>query len=101
MKSSGASSSNEMQRLDWNIGYLDSSPSNGRQGDLPYLIFMMTCRENGDSSHDTVGAVALDGTGNTAAASSTGGINAKLPGRVGDSAIIGQLWNHWCLWLIW
>ena len=39
---------------------------------------------------DTVGAVALDKTGNVAFATSTGGITAKKPGRVGDSPIIGQ-----------
>jgi beta-aspartyl-peptidase (threonine type) len=37
----------------------------------------------------TVGAVALDGGGNLAAATSTGGVTNKLPGRVGDSAVIG------------
>lgn len=37
----------------------------------------------------TVGAVALDETGHLAAATSTGGIFNKLPGRVGDSAVIG------------
>ena len=37
----------------------------------------------------TVGAVALDLHGTIAAATSTGGIAGKLPGRVGDSAIIG------------
>jgi L-asparaginase / beta-aspartyl-peptidase len=37
----------------------------------------------------TVGAVALDRHGTTAAATSTGGIAGKLPGRVGDSALIG------------
>jgi beta-aspartyl-peptidase (threonine type) len=37
----------------------------------------------------TVGAVALDGRGTLAAGSSTGGIRAMLPGRVGDTPIIG------------
>lgn len=37
----------------------------------------------------TVGAVALDSGGRIAAATSTGGMTLKLPGRVGDSAIIG------------
>ena len=37
----------------------------------------------------TVGAVALDRAGHLAAATSTGGISNKLPGRVGDSAVIG------------
>lgn len=37
----------------------------------------------------TVGAVARDRDGNLAAATSTGGMTGKAPGRVGDSAIIG------------
>ncbi len=41
------------------------------------------------SSSDTVGALALDGDGNLAAACSTGGVSLKLPGRIGDSAILG------------
>src|ERR1700722_2789101 len=40
-------------------------------------------------SHDTVGAVALDASGNLAAATSTGGTLSKTPGRVGDSSLIG------------
>ena len=38
---------------------------------------------------DTVGAVARDECGNIAAATSTGGTPNKLPGRVGDSPLIG------------
>ena len=41
------------------------------------------------TSHGTVGAVALDSQGHIAAATSTGGTTNKLPGRVGDSPIIG------------
>jgi len=37
----------------------------------------------------TVGAVAMDRSGDLAAATSTGGMNAKPPGRIGDSPIIG------------
>jgi beta-aspartyl-peptidase (threonine type) len=40
-------------------------------------------------SHDTVGAVALDASGNLAAGTSTGGTLSKAPGRVGDSSLIG------------
>lgn len=40
-------------------------------------------------SHGTVGAVALDVSGNLAAATSTGGVAGKVPGRIGDSAILG------------
>ncbi|HEY7798456.1 MAG TPA: isoaspartyl peptidase/L-asparaginase [Hyphomonadaceae bacterium] len=42
-----------------------------------------------EDRYGTVGAVALDKAGNLAAATSTGGMNAKPPGRVGDSPIIG------------
>lgn len=42
------------------------------------------------SGCDTVGAVAMDANGNLAAATSTGGITGKLPGRVGDCPIIGS-----------
>ncbi|MDX1743711.1 MAG: isoaspartyl peptidase/L-asparaginase, partial [Ruegeria sp.] len=52
-------------------------------------------RERGQESedparrHGTVGAVALDIHGNLAAATSTGGMTAKAPGRVGDTPCIG------------
>jgi L-asparaginase / beta-aspartyl-peptidase len=39
--------------------------------------------------HGTVGAAARDAAGNLAAATSTGGIDGKLPGRVGDTPIVG------------
>ncbi|WP_230530456.1 isoaspartyl peptidase/L-asparaginase family protein [Microvirga roseola] len=39
--------------------------------------------------HGTVGAVARDRNGHLAAATSTGGMTAKMPGRVGDSPVIG------------
>ncbi|CAM3242734.1 isoaspartyl peptidase/L-asparaginase [Rhodothermus bifroesti] len=45
--------------------------------------------EEASSTYGTVGAVALDRRGNLAAGTSTGGLMGKLPGRVGDSAIIG------------
>jgi beta-aspartyl-peptidase (threonine type) len=40
-------------------------------------------------THETVGAVALDLSGNVAAGASTGGIPTMLPGRIGDSPLIG------------
>ena len=40
-------------------------------------------------SRGTVGAVAIDRHGTIAAATSTGGMVGKRPGRVGDSALIG------------
>jgi beta-aspartyl-peptidase (threonine type) len=43
----------------------------------------------GTPEHGTVGAVALDRCGHIAAATSTGGYDAKIPGRVGDSPNVG------------
>ncbi len=43
----------------------------------------------GSASMGTVGAVALDLHGHLAAATSTGGTTNKLPGRVGDSPLVG------------
>jgi beta-aspartyl-peptidase (threonine type) len=40
-------------------------------------------------THGTVGAVAVDKDGNVAAATSTGGTENKVPGRIGDSSVIG------------
>jgi beta-aspartyl-peptidase (threonine type) len=50
----------------------------------PHEIFAAS-----DPSHDTVGALALDASGNLAAGTSTGGTLNKAPGRVGDSSLIG------------
>ncbi|MFV0277067.1 MAG: isoaspartyl peptidase/L-asparaginase family protein, partial [Parahaliea sp.] len=44
---------------------------------------------NDADRHGTVGAVAIDQRGNLAAATSTGGMTAKQPGRIGDSPLIG------------
>jgi beta-aspartyl-peptidase (threonine type) len=44
---------------------------------------------SGDKKFGTVGAVALDGHGNLAAATSTGGMTNKRWGRIGDSPVIG------------
>jgi isoaspartyl peptidase/L-asparaginase-like protein (Ntn-hydrolase superfamily) len=41
-------------------------------------------------THDTIGLLALDRGGNIAAATSTSGLAFKLPGRVGDSPLIGH-----------
>jgi beta-aspartyl-peptidase (threonine type) len=54
----------------------------GGSGDKKFMI-------SDADRHGTVGAVALDASGNLAAATSTGGTTNKLPGRVGDSPVIG------------
>lgn len=59
-------------------------------------------RERAFLDHDikgTVGAVVRDKNGHLAAATSTGGMTNKLPGRVGDSALIGAgtwAWDKTC-----
>lgn len=40
--------------------------------------------------HGTVGCVARDVFGNLAAATSTGGMTGKMPGRIGDAPLIGD-----------
>jgi L-asparaginase / beta-aspartyl-peptidase len=46
-------------------------------------------KQTDEKKHGTVGAVALDEFGRLAAATSTGGILNKHPGRVGDSPLVG------------
>lgn len=46
--------------------------------------------EIGAGSSGTVGAVAVDGEGHVAAATSTGGMNGKMVGRIGDTPLIGS-----------
>lgn len=43
-----------------------------------------------EPSHDTVSILAIDAEGTLAGACSTSGLALKIPGRVGDSPIIGQ-----------
>lgn len=55
----------------------------------PQDLVVPAQREHWEKEHGTVGAVALDVHGHLAAATSTGGVFDKLPGRVGDSPLIG------------
>ena len=50
---------------------------------------LLALKRNVQGHHGTVGAVARDIAGNLAAATSTGGYTGKLPGRVGDSPVVG------------
>ena len=58
-------------------------------GSLSYDRILTRQRRSTTKWHGTVGAVALDRSGTVAAGASTGGINSMLPGRVGDSPLIG------------
>jgi beta-aspartyl-peptidase (threonine type) len=55
----------------------------------PESLVVESERERWNSKHGTVGCVALDRSGRLAVATSTGGVFDKLPGRVGDSPLIG------------
>ncbi|HEY3875486.1 MAG TPA: N(4)-(beta-N-acetylglucosaminyl)-L-asparaginase [Candidatus Kapabacteria bacterium] len=47
-------------------------------------------KRRGESSHDTIGILGLDTNGHLAGACTTSGLAFKIPGRVGDSPIIGS-----------
>jgi beta-aspartyl-peptidase (threonine type) len=51
---------------------------------------LVVVREPPPAAGDTVGAVAVDAHGNLAVATSTGGIEGKRPGRVGDTRLAGS-----------
>jgi beta-aspartyl-peptidase (threonine type) len=55
----------------------------------PLRVDSRTGRPGEEGPGGTVGCVALDACGNLAAATSTGGLTGKLPGRVGDTPICG------------
>ena len=55
----------------------------------PAALIVNGDKQRWDHKHGTVGCVAFDQHGKLAAATSTGGVYNKLPGRVGDSPLIG------------
>ncbi len=55
----------------------------------PGALIVAVERERWKEKHGTVGCVAFDGSGKIAVATSTGGTFNKLPGRVGDSPLLG------------
>lgn len=61
---------------------IKAAKTKGATGEKRFIISQ-------EKLHGTVGAVALDRNGNLAAATSTGGKTNKLPGRVGDTPVIG------------
>lgn len=61
----------------------------GRKRMLRDIQYYMEAVRANDHVFSTVGIVALDESGRLVAATSTGGIRMKMPGRVGDSAIPG------------
>lgn len=69
-----------------------------KEKDSIYRHYLERLKERLRDLHlGTVGAVALDRSGRIASGTSTGGIAMQLPGRVGDSPIIG-CGNFSCEW---
>ena len=68
---------------------LDRHRSTGVPCRLSYNRIFARQRRSTTERHGTVGAVALDRSGTVAAGVSTGGTDSMLPGRVGDSPLIG------------
>lgn len=67
---------------------MERQPFTGKPRRFSYETALRKTAHNRDR-HGTVGAVALDRAGTVAAGASTGGIDRMLPGRVGDTPIIG------------
>jgi beta-aspartyl-peptidase (threonine type) len=73
---------------DWKAGRV--APSSDQYGELqPEAVATAVPVAATVGGHDTVGAIALDHTGNLVAANSTGGTPFKLPGRIGDTPMVG------------
>ncbi|WP_420140328.1 isoaspartyl peptidase/L-asparaginase family protein [Sphingomonas sp.] len=60
-----------------------------RRRQLDEILARPDAAFDSDMKYGTVGAVAVDGDGHVAAATSTGGLTGKKWGRVGDSPLIG------------
>lgn len=78
----GAEAFAKTQQVDWvsPLYFLDKTDLKGKAPEVAQLH---------DTKFGTVGAVALDKSGNLAAGTSTGGMQGKKYGRVGDVPIIG------------
>jgi len=61
-----------------------------RRTGTPYYQHPVLVDGGGNKPHDTIGVLAIDGSGAIGAACSTSGRAFKLPGRVGDSPLIGH-----------
>lgn len=83
------------EKFAWKHGF-KKFPSDYFFTELRYKQLLLAKREkkvlldHDDRKFGTVGAVAYDGDGNLAAATSTGGMTNKKFGRIGDTPIIGS-----------
>jgi beta-aspartyl-peptidase (threonine type) len=79
-------------KLTYKLNPDDTLSVTGTHPDLPDgqgIMKRLPSRPGGDNNSGTVGAAVRDRCGDLAAGTSTGGFDSKIPGRVGDSPIIG------------
>jgi len=79
-------------KLTYKLNPDDTLSLTGTHPDLPDgqgIMKRLPSRPGTDSNSGTVGAAVRDRCGDLAAGTSTGGFDSKIPGRVGDSPIIG------------
>ncbi|WXG42684.1 MAG: isoaspartyl peptidase/L-asparaginase [Promethearchaeati archaeon SRVP18_Atabeyarchaeia-1] len=76
-------------RTDERVEMWKEAKTKFEKGEVKYLQKTMNLIKLYPDLGETVGAIAVDASRNIAAATSTGGIMLKLPGRVGDTPIIG------------
>jgi beta-aspartyl-peptidase (threonine type) len=79
----------ERQRQIWQTARDAEEPRHYRRQVGVTGSLAQQAKEASAEKHGTVGAVALDMSGALAAATSTGGIRDKYPGRVGDVPLVG------------
>ncbi len=79
----------DLERTPLNVQHADVQAGQAVSASVREALEFLPADDPTLNSHDTVGAVALDGVGHLAAATSTGGTLSKAPGRVGDSSLIG------------
>lgn len=77
----------ERQYRQWKTYLSEHGFSPDEPGMIRREIATLAARD--EPKRGTVGAVALDSIGGLAAATSTGGIHNKYPGRIGDSPLVG------------
>lgn len=83
------------RRMGFEEHQIETAEARGRldelrqKGESPYFPRFAEMMKSGESPLGTAGAVAIDKHGRVAAATSSGGIIGRLPGRIGDSAMPG------------
>lgn len=65
------------------------TPARRKQWERAQATGEVVLDHSGIDAHGTVGAVARDRNGSLAAATSTGGVVNQLPGRIGDTPVVG------------